>query len=648
MNNRKHTIFPLAESVRPEMLWLTLILLVAAALRFYNYTSFSFSNDELSAINRLRFETFRELVQKGFFVDGHPGGIQVFLWYWSRWFGLTEASLRLPFVIFGILSVFFSHFVAKHWFGKVAGLFTAASVAFLQFPLLYSQVARPYGSGLFFCMLLLFFWQRIVYSNDKGKSQKLKMVAYYLGFVLLLALCMYNHYFSFLLALIIGIAGLFLISKDRLIPYLVSGISAALLFLPHAAITMNHLSYKGVGLWLGKPEIKWIPEHVNHIFNDSIFMIVVFTATSILVSWSGRKVKNEKGSVLLVLIFFVLPILTGYIYSYLVNPVLQHPVLIFSFPFVIMLLFMAGGEVIGKTQHILLGLFLGLGIIGTLVFNRYYQVQHFGEFKGIAEATAMWEKTYGAANMSKVVVANSPFYLDYYFNRLKHESRFDLYDVKDSASMKEFVNLVRNSDKPYFLYAWTKPPLQGLEDIIRSRFPYVEKHITYGSFSRITLFGKRGKSETEPGLLLKRLHHTKAADPFHMDSLTEFSSALNRDLDGYESLDAIRIVSRVKVNPEEFPTMALLVVTIEADHGGVSIWESTLFDYCVGQGEWSTVQHTLNLRGKNCKNSRLKVYVWNKEKTKFMINDFEVSVYNYLNHSPFSDLQLVWGDRSPD
>jgi hypothetical protein len=66
---------------------------------------FSFTNDELSAVGRLRFDTFSELIEKGINVDGHPAGVQVFLWLWIKVFGISEISLRAPFILIGIASI---------------------------------------------------------------------------------------------------------------------------------------------------------------------------------------------------------------------------------------------------------------------------------------------------------------------------------------------------------------------------------------------------------------------------------------------------------------------------------------------------------------------------------------------------------------
>ena len=74
---------------------LFLILLVAITLRFYNYQNIPFTHDEFSALSRTNFNSFSELIDQGVKVDGHPAGIQVFLYYWTKLAGKSEVWVKL-------------------------------------------------------------------------------------------------------------------------------------------------------------------------------------------------------------------------------------------------------------------------------------------------------------------------------------------------------------------------------------------------------------------------------------------------------------------------------------------------------------------------------------------------------------------------
>ena len=332
-----------------EELLLLLIIFLAAVFRLILYGSFSYSNDELSAIIRASYPSFQELVDKGFYVDGHPGGIQVLIFYWMKMFGNSPAALRLPFVIMGIFAVWMSYILSKRWFNKATGIYVMSFVAFLQFPVLFSQIARPYGPGLLFSLLMTYTWTLLLFPLKEEKRTKriFKVFLYGVSF----ALCMYTHYFCFLLGIILAGIGLFYLSKINRYYYFASLLIASLLFSPHIRITLNHLSIKGVGEWLAKPDSYWLWNHVRYIFNTSAFTLTITLLVSVLTIILNRKNLKFNKFHLFATILFLAPFLIGFVYSVFINPVLQNSVLIFSFPFLIILLFSL--QTRGSTESIL-------------------------------------------------------------------------------------------------------------------------------------------------------------------------------------------------------------------------------------------------------------------------------------------------------
>jgi hypothetical protein len=61
-----------------NQLTILLILFIGSILRFYSYVEIPFTNDEFSALFRLNFDSFSELIEKSVKVDGHPAGVHVF------------------------------------------------------------------------------------------------------------------------------------------------------------------------------------------------------------------------------------------------------------------------------------------------------------------------------------------------------------------------------------------------------------------------------------------------------------------------------------------------------------------------------------------------------------------------------------------
>jgi hypothetical protein len=621
---------------KPENLWLLIILAVAAALRFYQYGSFSYSNDELSALNRLNYDSFAELVAKGFYVDGHPGGIQVFLWKWVSWFGDTEWAVRLPFVLIGILAVWMSYKVAGQMFGKAAGLFTAAALTFLQFSLLYSQIARPYGPGVLFGLMLVYFWLQIFFAKNNELNTHKPKLSHLAGFTLSAALCMYNHYFSFLLALIVGLSGFVFARRNNIFHYISAALFAAVLFVPHIPITLNHLTYKGVGLWLGVPAKAWIFEHLYFIFDQSIYTLLLVLITLLILMYLNNERNGQLRFRLLLAAWFLLPIGVGYFYSLKVNPVLQHPVLIFSFTFFIMLIFSYAANDFGKKKQWLLAIFLAAGVIGTTAVNKYYSKQHFGEFKDVARLTAQWQQKYGDSAITKVISINNPMYIDYYLFRYQAKARFETYSIEGIEGLQTLSEILKSSKNPYFLFAVTKPSPDQSNEVIRSFYPYIIEMKDFGQFSSIVLYGKqKGKTFEEANSLteIKFLEASLKADTLipandtdtlkaqKLDAATEYSPGIEINPDEFRNKSNLLISAEVDIFSFDSTGESVLVISIETADGKSILWEGAPSRYVETSGKWCKVINTTKIDTEIPEGAKIKVYFWNKDRKVMYIKD---------------------------
>ena len=138
---------------------LLLILLVAAILRFWNYPNMPFMHDELSGLSRTHYSSVHDVLLYGVAkYDTHPAGVELFIYYWIKLFGENEMVLKLPFIICGLLSIIVAFKISKFWFNSSVALIIAAFMAVLQYMVTFGQIERPYVSGLFFCLLMVWYW----------------------------------------------------------------------------------------------------------------------------------------------------------------------------------------------------------------------------------------------------------------------------------------------------------------------------------------------------------------------------------------------------------------------------------------------------------------------------------------------------------
>lgn len=480
------------------------ITLAGFLLRINHTWSESITADEVSALLRLQFDTFSEMLQNGVKPDGHPAFTQVLLWFWIKLFGDSEFAIRLPFVIMGSASVWFGAQAARRWFGAGSGLATASALAFLQFPIMYSQLARPYAPGLFFTMLAAYFVAR--FSEERKANWK-----HVAGFAIAGAGAAYSHYFSLYTTLLLGVGGLFLASKENRKLYTVSAAAAVLLFLPHITFTLSQLSIGGVGGpggWLGAPTSTFYGAHFFYLFNSSVGLIIlVLTLAAIGLIFNFRRTGKRQ---VVMLLLWLIPMLTGYFYSIYVNPVLQHSVLLFSFPFLIMLLFswLPYDENSKWSYSYVFVLMIPL-LLYITIHKPFRLTDHFGRLKEIVETYINVEEEYGRSKVDVLFNVDANYFVDYYLNRYQHNPDtywYCMFHTGRNDELQQLLSLVNSSNADYFVYGWsTRESYPAAEDIIRDKFPcLIEKKEWFNSavyvfkrnnqcteYNSSTIFGSR-------------------------------------------------------------------------------------------------------------------------------------------------------------
>ena len=171
-----------------------LLLIIGFALRFSVSIQHYYTNDELSAINRLRYSSFSDLLEQGVKTgDMHPAGVQIFLKSWSSIFGTSEVALRFPFVMAGVISIILTFLIGKKWFNRSTGLYAATLLTLLYFPIINSELARPYSPGLMIALLIVWYFDKILLEKKPNWKNALALGICF-------AAAMYTHYFLFLLS----------------------------------------------------------------------------------------------------------------------------------------------------------------------------------------------------------------------------------------------------------------------------------------------------------------------------------------------------------------------------------------------------------------------------------------------------------------
>jgi len=398
---------------------ISLILLFGLIFRLFSSLIHGYSNDELSAINRIQFNTFDVLFEKAVMKgDMHPAGVQLFETYWSKLFGFNEFAMRFPFVIMGTLSIWLIYRIGAKWISKQSGLIAATLMSLLFFTILNTEFARPYSPGLLFSLLSAHYLLKLLFEKQDNKW----LIS--LGLSLSITAAMYTHYFAFMFVGFISLTGLFFLKRETILPYLAAGTLSILLFLPHLSITIYHLTIDGGLQWLGKPSNYWLLEFLYYAFNSSLFVIITLT-TLILWTKFQQKEKSRNRFHLLFLFWFLGIFIVGLIFTYISSPILKFPVMLFPLPFLFLFIssaFRNSNPTSFRAQLIILTLTLSFS---TIYETKLFQNIHFGLFKEPAEKLVEWSKKYGDDVPVYINVSN-PNYLNFYAAQIGDSIDFNM------------------------------------------------------------------------------------------------------------------------------------------------------------------------------------------------------------------------------
>ncbi|MBQ3710414.1 MAG: glycosyltransferase family 39 protein [Bacteroidales bacterium] len=370
-------------SRRLDYILLGVILLVAAVLRLWKLGEVPFMHDEFSALFRLKFDNFHDLIKYGVTEgDSHPAGVQVFLYYWTKLVGWDELWVKLPFALMGIGSILLIYLIGKQWFNSKVGLLSAAFFAVSQLTVFYSQLARPYSAGLFFVLLTTYFWNRILFGQRKPG------IGICIGFAVSACLAALAHNFSAAQAGLIFLTGLFFLKKERRLAYWLGGVGALVLYAPHLPVFYYQTFVNGgIGGWLAKPENSFILDFLRYTMNYTSLFMFAAGFLVILPFILGKQQKRSFPIRWAALAWFIIIFTVAFVYSLLREPIIQFSTLIFCYPFFVIIAFSfyKNHSMTMKQTVIVIVAILFIGTISLVINRQHYDLMYHQGYDQIAE-----------------------------------------------------------------------------------------------------------------------------------------------------------------------------------------------------------------------------------------------------------------------
>ena len=617
--------------------WLiALILVIAFLLRFISLFECEFSFDELSAIDRTRFDNFSDLINKGIKIDAHPALIQVFLYYWIKIGGSSEVWVKLPFLVCGFLSCWFIFRFSAKWFDYKTGIITAIVVSCSMIFLVYSSYARMYATGVLFAVLSLYYLFEIAFGN----STKLKHY-FLLGFLLLLG-ALSNH-MGALFGLITGVLTFIYSAKKQRIYLIYTTIIVVLLYLPHLSITLTQMSYSigaGEGGWLTAP--KWYAcfSFLKTLFGTGLvvyFFILLFIYSGIQSKFSFLSDKK----IIFLLMTFVVYCLTIQLYSVYKSPILQFSVLLIGAPCIIVVVARGLSFIPDKLFTIVAIALVAVFLVQTVFIKKYYSL---GIKQGIHSSitqTIEAKSKYGTNNVSAIYNTES-FFAKYYMDELKQNYTY-LTAFDSTYNNPVLLNKYLKSLKEEYIILSDPDPV-NLERV-KLYFPYTIKH-DEGYFKSVFLLSKKNsngiKDETvlytynfnNRGSFTFPENYKKINGDILIDSTDEFPFCVRADFNSLPFKEGESVVCVVGYKPQN--TVGNLSFDFNVKEKDSSLFYSSKnFKefYMPGdslQHGFSSIYMGTDLR--EWRKAKLECYFWNQAKKRYIIKDFNLKILNINPH----------------
>ncbi len=623
---------------------IVLLLSLAAALRFFHAYSLPFNYDELSAISRTHYRSFTELIDKGVrTVYTNPAGIQVLLYYWTKIAGYTEFMVKLPFLIFGIASVLYIFLIGKEWFNDSSGLICAAYTATLQYFIIWSQLARPMIPGLFFTLAMAYHWTQIVFKP--GKKYDLHWALY----VLFASCCAYTHHFCLLLVIISAITGIIFVNRDYRIRYVAAGIMIFVLYIPHLHIFFDQLSKKGIGNWLGPPRNDYIITYLEYVLQFSPYVecctgaLVLF---GIIYRIWERNPPNRYFYISLA--WFIITFLTGFYYSRLVSPLLKSSVLLFSFPFLMLALFGLLPEMKGLFNTLAVLMVCAVNVYSLTFERRHYDIFYRAPIEQNALLTDSVHRALGSRRSITMMeldrdgTRNEKFYIK------KYGLDTSFVTIDSAMDMVTLTDFLKENRKEFLSYTVMAESGFNRIPVLLSYYPYIVKQYNFYGGTFYLLSSDSGKYPSPYSFHSDNNFETtgikywdngnqppivdsvsfSAAHSLKMDSTREYGPGFTCKLSDMISNKNDIITASVMFYPVSPADNIFIVSTIESDGKQVDWRASDIGDYVMlgVREKWIKAFHTIKLSdiNFNLSDAVVKIYIWNKGKRNFFIDDFDV------------------------
>ncbi|MEQ8907599.1 MAG: glycosyltransferase family 39 protein [Vicingaceae bacterium] len=604
---------------------------LALVLCFWNYGAWSLTNDELSALNRLNYDSFSDLIDQGIRIDGHPAFTQVFLFYWTKTFGTSAYALRLPSVLLTLSGLYFFYRFSVLLFNKKVALLTILSLILSQFFLNYTQLARPYAYGFFACS---FFAYSLLQFRSSPNSKKAHLL-----FVISLCLSFIMHYLATLSAALMLITAFALFGYKYWKRFLGLTLISALILLFHLTITLGHLEIGGLN-WLPLPKPSFYREFLYYAFNSTVLFALwpfILLLASLFLSPQLKKFKAQ----LWVLILATFPYLIIYFYTLHYNPVMQFSSLLFSFPFYLLFLF----SFLGKTKlkvwfTLCFSSILLLGSVSLYSSNHFFEKRPFANFRTVIEKGINYQEKRPHNELLSFTNYNDSTYFNYYYDKLGDRIKADVAQFTSTSDIAKAIQLIKTSEAKEILFVFAGIPVPPeVYEFAKLHYPKVvqKKRLFNAEFlvlgkedlQRETIFKASFEPLTEAWLYDQSkwqdsIFYT-SPNAYFIEPQAEFSATYKTTIEAISSKNHPWVYLSLQLKSKQADNLRIVVQVNRKD--ALIDWKAYDSKAFYQKDEWYNVSAVWQSSDQFEKEDEVAIYLWNPDQGTFYVDDFKCVNY---------------------
>lgn len=602
---------------------LAIILIGAAILRIYGFSEWSLSNDELSAIERLKFKDLDSLIKNGIAIDGHPAFTQLFLFYYTKVFGFSVFVIRLPFVLAGIASCIYLYLFIRSFINKNAALISLSVFAASYFFVLYSQIARPYSLGIFFTLAFHYYWYQFLTLKQNSKSFFLLILFASLGII--------THYFASLSIILSLLLGVFYWKQSNYKKYLIACLITALLCSLHWPITIKHLGIGGLS-WLPLPDGQFIKSFLKLTYNGMSFWILFILGLPLLAFISKRHQFLNGNAYLLALLFFI-PYEIAVYYTVNYSPVLQFSVLLFALPFLIAFgaSFFSSNSKPLFISIISVVIFSGMSL-QLIITQNFFQEKKFADFKSVSEKIIEWTETYPNQKLLVLSNSNNYQYFNYYLGESSRILENGIQSFPDNKSIAMARDSIYSGNYDGVIIAYANVPMPpNVFEFAREKFPVKADEVKHFN-SRASLFlkGKRAKQNVFFTYTFKSQDSTAS---YQYKGNDEYALTYTEKLSNLIDDDRPYLIFSAEIMAEKTADIHW-VFTVDRNDSTIYWKGDNLIDF-ISHNDWSKIKVVAANQENFLKDDIVKLYFWNPNRIQFSVRNAQINNYINRDYNPY-------------